>query len=185
LLASAAIVAAALGLHGAAAAAAPRADVVPLKAVPHSKVGRVDGTRAFVALAFDGRRLSGYVCDGTARRAATIAQWFEAGWDGRSPLTLVRKGIELRIDRVFADGHVRGHVQAFSGPHAFTVAAAPEPAGLQVGTDATRRVRATWIVLGDGSIRGAMADPRPRRCRPVQVTLTDGTTTIVTVCKMG
>ena len=41
----------------------------------------------------------------------------------------------------------------------------------------------TSIVLPNGDTRGVMVDPRPRKCRPVQVTLADGTTQIVTVCK--
>jgi hypothetical protein len=52
------------------------------------------------------------------------------------------------------------------------------PAGLYDGTDAARTVRATWIVLADGSVRGAMVCLRPpkRICRVVAVPLTNGTT---------
>ena len=57
------------------------------------------------------------------------------------------------------------------------------PAGLYDG--AAGGQRATTIVLADRRYRGTMADPRPRKCRPVLVTLADGTTEIVTVCKFG
>jgi hypothetical protein len=167
-------------LHGAASAGggAPPADGLRLAPVAASKVGRVEGTRAFVAVAFDGRRVQAYVCDGTARRPATISQWFRAPWHGRRPLTLVHDGVELRLDPVHADGRITGRVLAFSGPHAFTVRPATGPAGLYDGTDASGRVRATWIVLRDGSVRGAMACPRPPRrvCRVLTVTLTNGAT---------
>jgi hypothetical protein len=183
----AATAALALGLQGASQeqaaagpAAGPTADPVRLKLLPNSKVGRVAGTRAYIALSFDGRRLRAYVCDGTRGRPGTISQWLDARWDGHSPITLRRNGIEVRIDAVHADGRVTGRLTAFSGPHAFTVEPASGPAGLYDGTDSARphhRLRATWIVLADRSIRGAFACPRPpkKRCRVVTVTLADGT----------
>jgi hypothetical protein len=87
----------------------------------------------------------------------------------------------LRIDAVRADGRVTGQLTAFSGPHAFSVEPATGPAGLYDGSDSPgrrKRLHATWIVLADRSIRGAMVCPRPprRRCRVVTVTLADGTT---------
>ena len=87
-------------------------------------------------------------------------------------MILVRNGIELRIDRVHADGRVSGR------PHAFSVRPAKGPAGLYDGTDSSRRFRATWIVLADRSVRGTMVPTRPPRrvCRVVTVALADGTT---------
>jgi hypothetical protein len=152
--------------------------------VPHSKVGSVDGTRAFIALSFDGRHLRVFVCDGGAKRNPTISQWFKSRWDGRSAIALVRNGIELRIDAVHPDGRVTGHVTAFSGPHPFTAEPATGPAGLYDGVDRRERLRATWIVRADGSFRGNMAPTRPPRriCRLVTVALSDGTTTERVAC---
>ena len=163
--------------------AAPGADRVRLTAIPGAKVGRVAGTQAYVALAFDGRRLRAYVCDGADGRPPAIAQWFRGRWDGRSAIVLAVGGVELRIDRVHPDGRITGRLRGFGGSHAFTARPAAGPAGLYDGGDARRGLRVTWIVLADRSVRGAMVDPRPRKCRPVQVTLVDGTTQIVTVCK--
>jgi hypothetical protein len=174
-----------VALHAAAPAAqgAGHGDRPRVTLVPHSKVGRVAGTRAYVAVAWDGHRVRAYVCDGADGRPAAIAQWFRARWDGRTPITLAARGIELRIDRVHAGGRVTGRVRGFRGSHGFTARPATGPAGLYDGTGAGGRARVTWIVLADRSMRGAMVDPRPRKCRPVQVTLADGTTQIVTVCK--
>jgi hypothetical protein len=141
---------------------------------PAVSVGRVQGMEAYIAVTYDGKRLWAYACDGSARRPATKSAWFEAPWDGRAPITIVSTGgAKLRVEHVHADGRISGRL----GGHRFTVSPATGPAGL------VEREGAGWVVLGDGSIRGAMVDPRPRKCRPVQVTLADGTTQIVTVCK--
>jgi hypothetical protein len=162
----------------------PTAATHKLTLVPHSKVGTVDGTRAYIGLSFDGRRLRAYVCDGGNRRKATISQWFKSHWDGRSPLTLVRNGIELQIDAVHPDGRITGHLTAFSGPHRFSAWPATGPTGLYDGVDRRKRLRATWIVLADRSFRGNMAPTRPPRrvCRFVTVALADGTTTERVAC---
>jgi hypothetical protein len=182
LLVAALIAGSAFAIHAAGSPARDSGKAAPLrmKALPDSQVGRVAGTRAYIAASYDGKRLRVYVCDGTRERKATISQWFKARWDGRTPLTLVRNGIELKLDPVDADGRITGELTAFSGPHAFAVEPASGPAGLYDGTDTRGRdsVRSTWIVLADGSIRGAMACPRPPRlrCRVVTVTLTNGQT---------
>jgi hypothetical protein len=169
-------------IHAAGSPARDSGKAAPLrmKAIPDSLVGRVAGTRAYIAASYDGERLRVYVCDGTRRRKATISQWFKGHWDGRTPLTLVRNGIELKLDPIGADGRITGEMTAFSGPHGFAVEPVTGPAGLYDGTDVRGRdeVRSTWIVLADGSVRGAMACPRPprRRCRVVVVTMTNGET---------
>ena len=76
-----------------------------------------------------------------------------------------------------------GTVRARAVTGSFVLRRATGKAGLYDGADTGRRLRATTVVLGNGRYRGAMVDPRPRKCRPVQVTLVDGTTQIVTVCK--
>ena len=146
---------------------------------PRTAVGKVQGTEAFVALTHDGGRLRAYACDGSARRLATISAWFEAPWDGRSRISVVSDGIELEIERVRSDGRVVGRLDG----RRFTLAPATGPAGLYDRKVRTSRV--TSIVLPNGDTRGVMIDPRPRKCRPVQVTLADGTTQVVTVCKVG
>lgn len=169
----------AVALHVAGPPAAPAADraaPLRLKAVPNTQVGRIEGTRAHIAVSFAGHRVRVYVCDGTLKRRATIAQWFSARWDGRTPLRMTRNGITVRLDPVAADGRISGELTAFSGPHSFTVAPPGGPAGLYDGR--AGRARDTWIVQPDGSLRGAIVCPRPprRRCRVVVVTLANGQT---------
>jgi hypothetical protein len=154
-----------------------------LERVAQSRAGRLARTRAFVGLSLAGGRLQAYVCDGTPNRRATISQWFRGRWNGRSPLTLVRHGIELHLDPVRADGTVTGRLIASGGPHAFRVRASAPPAGLYDGADRRRAVRATWIVLADGSLRGTFASPRPKRCVPVPVTGSNGSVEYVVVCR--
>jgi hypothetical protein len=165
-------------VHSPTAPGRERAAAAPLKmkALPDSQVGHVAGTRAYIATNFDGRRLRVYVCDGTRKRKATISQWFKARWDGRTPITLVRGGIELKLDPVHTDGRITGELTAFSGPHRFAVEPPTGPAGLYDGEDDA--TRSTWIVRADGSVRGAMVCPRPprRRCRVVTVTMANGET---------
>jgi hypothetical protein len=190
LLAPAALVAAlALGLHTGApapapAGAAPVAERGFMKLVPDSFVGRLDGTRAYIALSYDGKRLRVYACDGSGRRLATIAKWLTGRWDGRSPITLARDGITVHIDRVDDAARITGTLRAFSGPHRFTVEPAAGPAGLYDGIDRKRHVRMTWIVLADQSVRGNMVPTRPPRriCRYHTVVLADGTTQERVIC---
>jgi hypothetical protein len=146
--------------------------------------GRGPGTRAYIALSFDGKRLRIYVCDGHGRRVATISKWLTGRWDGGSPIMLVRDGVEVRIDQLHDDGRISGTVRAFSGPHPFTVEPATGPAGLYDGIDRTNKLRATWIVRPDRSIRGNIIPTRPPRrvCRMHTFILSDGTTTERVVC---
>jgi hypothetical protein len=187
----AAALAAALGLIALApphpAVGAPDLPSVRPTLAPDSKVGQIKRTRAYIALSFDGRRLRAYVCDGKGRRRATISTWFSGRWDGRSPITLAADGLELRIDEVHPDGHVTGRVRLRRGTRRFTVEPATGPAGLYEGTirRGRHKLRATWIVLANRSARGAMACTLPTklRCYYATLTLVDGTTVTVKVCK--
>jgi hypothetical protein len=174
-------------LDGIAVAAARPLTVrpAPLRLAPlaHGYVARVIGTRAFVGLSAGPGIVRAYVCDGTATRRATISQWLVGRWDGLRPTTLRAGGVELRLDPIRADGRIVGSVRARAASGRFVLRPVKGPAGLYDG--AAGGQRATTVVLADGRYRGAMVDPRPRKCRPVQVTLADGTTEIVTVCKFG
>ena len=141
-------------------------------------VGPVDDSRAFVAVEADGARVRAYVCDGR-----TISQWFRGRWDRRRTVTLRAGGRTLRLRAPGADGRITGRLIQDGTSNTFTVKRATGPAGLY---DIRRgKTHATWVMLADRRVRGAMVDPRPRKCRPVQVTLVDGTTAVVTVCKVG
>ena len=75
-------------LFAAPVALARAADSAPVVTLPNTSVGRVEGTQAFIGLSLDGDRLRVYVCNGTAKRKATLSQWFKGRWDGRAALTL-------------------------------------------------------------------------------------------------
>jgi hypothetical protein len=117
-----------------AAVALPRSD---------SRVGRVQGTEAFIAVSYDGGRLRAYAGDGSARRPATMSVSFEADWDGREPVTTVGDGVRLRVERLHPDGRISGRLDG----HRFTATPATGPAGL------FDRAGSRWIVLADGSVR--------------------------------
>jgi hypothetical protein len=154
-------------LTAAPAAASPIR--IPLEPLPQTSVGRVDGTRAFIAASLHGDRLRVYVCDGTPRRDPTISTWFRHRWDGRA-LTLHSGGHTLRIRP-----SLRGR---FDG-HAFRLRRATMPAGLFRGRH--QRVRATWIVLASRKKRGTMVSTR-KPCRFVLVTGANGQQQWVSVC---
>jgi hypothetical protein len=140
-------------------------------------VGPVDDSRAFVAVETDGSRVRAYVCDGKS-----LSQWFRGTWDRKRPVTLRARGRRLRL-RPLPDGRIAGRLIQDGTSNTFMVKRATGPAGLY---DIRRgKTRATWVMLADRRFRGAMVDPRPRKCRPIRVTLADGTTQIVTVCKVG
>lgn len=145
-------------------------------------VGPVDDSRAFIAVETHGNRVRAYVCDGTAKRRASISQWFRGKWDGKRPITLRAGARRLRL-RPLPGGRIVGRLIQDGTSSTFTV----RPATGRAGLYEIRRgkTRATWVMLANGRYRGVMADPRPRKCRPVQVTLADGTRQIVTVCKVG
>jgi len=134
-------------------------------------VGRVQGTEAYLAVTYDGRHLRAYACDGSARRLPTTSAWFEAPWDGRSPITVVDGGHTLKLD-----GPLSGRVDG----HRFILDPAAGPGGLYERTSGT--TTATSVVLNNGEIRGNFVPTRPPRCRLVLVTSATGQQQYVTIC---
>jgi hypothetical protein len=157
----------------AAAALVPSAEAatrIPLKPLPVTSVGRVDGTRAFVAVSFKDGRLRVYVCDGTLKRDPTISTWFRHRWDGRKAIRLRAGGHTLALD-----GRMTGRLDG----HAFRLRAAGSRAGLFRGH--AGRTQTTWIVLPGGAKRGTFVPTRPPRCKLIAVTGSGGVQ-YVTVC---
>jgi hypothetical protein len=117
-------------------------------------VGRVDGSRAYIALVSDGRRLGGYLCDGR-----TLSVWLEPTRldDGHAKLRSRRGGALGDVALGASSG--RGTVRLGGVAHAFAVSRASGRAGLYravAGRAETRgAVEAGWIVIADGSVRGA------------------------------
>ena len=135
------------------------------------------GTEAFLAVIYDGHRLHAYACDGSARRLPTISSWFEAPWDGRSAISVVNGGVELRIERVHEDGRISGRLDG----RRFDAEPGDRACGALRADRAARR-RERSVVLASGDIRGAFIPLRPRKCRAVLVTSPGGTAQYVMVC---
>jgi hypothetical protein len=164
--------AATLLVMAAPALAAERAQLTPL---PNVRAGEVQGTRAFAALSYKDGRVRVYVCDGTLKRRPTISQWFSGRWDGHSALTLRAGGLTLRIH----EGGRTGELIQDGTSNTIQFSAVARPAGLFERKRAP--LRGAWIVLPGERIRGAMVDPRPRKCRAVQVSTSSGPTWVM-VC---
>ena len=139
----------------------------PVTELPNASVGRVEGTRAFIALSVSGDRVRVYVCDGTPTRRATVSQWFKGRWDGRSPLRLRAGGHVLRIESA--------RTGQFDGKR-FRVRPATGAAGVFERTK--QPLAGAWIALDERRVRGTFVPTRPpKRCFPVQQA--DGSTLIV------
>jgi hypothetical protein len=149
---------------------------IRLNPLPGAHVGRVDGTRAFIAVSLQNGRLRVYICDGTLRRDPTISTWFRSRWGGRKALTLHSDGHTLRLRPVAQDGSIAGRLDR---AHRFRVKPAHTPAGLFKGRKG--RLRTTWVVLPGLHKRGTFIPTRPPRCRVVLVSTSSGSTW-VTVC---
>ena len=122
------------------------------KDVSQTRVGRVQGSEAFIAVAYDGRGLRAYAVNGSARRPATLAKWFTARWDGRRAITMLSGASRLELEPLHADGRVSGTLDG----RAFSAAPATGPAGLY------ERSGRRAIVLADGSQR-SVSRPADRR----------------------
>jgi hypothetical protein len=134
-------------------------------------VGKVQGTEAYLAVTYDGHRLRAYACDGSARRLPTVSAWFEAPWDGRSPIAVTVGGHTLSMD-----GPTSGRLDG----HRFSLDPASGPGGLYEQVSGT--TSETSVVLNNGEIRGTFMPTRPPRCRVVLVTSSTGQSQYVTVC---
>jgi len=149
---------------------------IHLKPLPATSVGRIDGTRAFVAVSFKDGKLRVYVCDGTLKRDASISTWFRHAWDGRRAITLHAGGHMLELGAVRSGGRMEGRLDG----HAFRVRAARSPAGLFRGSGGG--TRATWIVLPGRAKRGTIV-PTRKKCRVVLVSGPNGSQQWVSVCE--
>lgn len=121
-----------------------------------SFVGPVDGSDAYVAIVTSPSGTTAYVCDSAAlglwfsSNAATGAASIEAGHPSGAALSATIEG-----------GSAHGTVVLGGVSHGFTARAAAFPAGLWEGFEpppageAVALARYGWIVLGDGTQRGA------------------------------
>ena len=94
-----------------------------------------------------------------------------------APITVVNGDVELRIERVHADGRISGRLDG----HRFELEPATGPAGFYEQTSGTT-TRDGRSCSRNGDIRGTFIPPRPRKCRTVLVTSSSGQQQWVTVC---
>lgn len=132
-------------------AAAPQASPEPAAAPAGQTVytGYTSGPRIAVAVAVQGDRAAGYLCDGKK-----IEAWVQGTRSG-DQVQMRSKNGAYTLTGTVADGRVEGTVSLANGrSYPFTAAAAGPPAGLyEQRPGATDRIG--WIVLPDGSQVGA------------------------------
>ncbi len=120
-------------------------------------VGKVEGTDAYVAVVDRGGEVVAYTCD-----SHDIATWFDGTADGGTIKGSAASGATLTATR--SGNRVSGSVYLADGAtHSFTAARANYPAGLWEAygnaADAQTRYRVGWVVLDDGTQRGAGTKP--------------------------
>jgi hypothetical protein len=118
---------------------------------PISFVGRVDGTEIYIAATMSGGPAQIYLCDGQQ-----IASWLRGTVDG-STITADDSDASV-VATISADG-LTGSVTVGDVGHSFTAARADFPADLWESlalADDGQLIRGGWIVLADGTQRGAV-----------------------------
>lgn len=131
------------------------AELAKVAAAPRpSFVGKVEGTNAYVAFVEEADGVIAYFCDGDK-----LGLWFR-GEAGSTTLDATHPSGAALSARRATDGFT-GSVTIAGTAHSFTTSSATHPAGLWEGFDlagqsgATENARFGWIVLPDGTQRGA------------------------------
>ena len=129
-------------------------------------VGRVQGSDAYIAVLTDGREISGYVCDDGG-----VGRWIGSSRlrDGIAPLRAGTTGERLgrvRID----DQRATGTIEVGGRERRFRARRVREQdAGLHfaIGKQTNRLLVGGWILLPDGTQRGAVAGVDMQKLRPL------------------
>lgn len=121
---------------------------------PRELVGKVETTDAFIGLVVNQDRVVGYVCDGTDA-TVSLSIWF-SGAVSKDAFDITAAGV--RFVGTVASGKVAtGTVTLTDGStHAFSTEVATPPAGVYADTTSFAGDLFGWIVLNDGSARGAV-----------------------------
>ncbi len=119
-------------------------------------VGKVQGSQAFIAVAKDGRKIGGYLCDD-----GTVSRWIEYAWlrNSRAPLIAGTTGERLgsvKIARSIATGKVDvgGRKLPF---RATRVKGRRTGLFFAVGKQKNRLLVGGWILRANGTQRGAVS----------------------------
>jgi hypothetical protein len=116
-----------------------------------SFVGLVDDTDAYIAVVSDGKRLAGYVCDGK-----TVSIWFKG--DVGDHAAGLRARTEQELGEVqFLGDTADGEIEIGGERRSFSAEIVVGDAGLYTAykKDDEGTVEVGWVVLNDGSQRGA------------------------------
>jgi hypothetical protein len=129
-------------------------------------VGRVPGSQAYIAVVVTRRTVRAYVCNGKAKTSRrTLARWLGANRTGD---TIHLRNRRVVIDATVSRAAVRGTVK-LPGRQArtFTATRARGRAGVYraEGRSGGSSYLGGWIILRDGSGRGAVIPPDPPACQ--------------------
>ena len=132
-------------------------------------VGRVQGSNAYIAVLKDGRRIGGYLCDN-----GSISRWIEYHGlrNGVAPLRAGTTGERLGSVRV-AGRSATGTVVIDGQKRRFRAALTREADGglhFAIGKQPGRLLVAGWILLPDGSQRGAVSRVNTQTLSPLAST---------------
>ena len=119
-------------------------------------VGKVKGSDAFIAVAKDGRKIGGYLCDN-----GTVSRWIEYAWlrHGRAPLIAGTTGKRLGTVKV-AGTAASGTIEVGGAKRSFRAKRVKsQRTGLffAVGKQKGRILVGGWILRPGGSQRGAVS----------------------------
>ncbi|MGH2945892.1 MAG: hypothetical protein ACRDPC_06455 [Solirubrobacteraceae bacterium] len=119
-------------------------------------VGRVQGSDAYIAVLKDGRKVGGYVCDN-----GSVSRWIKHSRlrDGRAPLHAGTTGERLGRVRI-AGRRATGTVEIHGQKRRFRARRIRQRDGglhFAVGKQPNRLLVGGWILLPDGTQRGAVA----------------------------
>ena len=132
-------------------------------------VGRVQGSNAYIAVLKDGRRIGGYLCDN-----GTVSRWIEYH-DLRNGVAQLRAGTTgERLGSVRVAGRSATGTVAIDGQKRhFRAALTPKARGglhFAIGKQPGRLLVAGWILLPDGSQRGAVSRVNTQTLSPLATT---------------
>lgn len=119
-------------------------------------VGRVQGSDAYIAVLKDGRKIGGYLCDN-----GTTSRWIEYRWlrNGVAPLVVGTSGERLGSVRIRGRS-ATGTVLVGGQKRRFRATLTRKQDGglhFAIGKQPDRLLVAGWILLADGSQRGAIS----------------------------
>jgi hypothetical protein len=160
--------AAVLGAGPAAGAAGAAAKEAAAGSAPAHFVGRVEGSNAYIAVLKSGRKIGGYVCQN-----GPGGGWIQYSWlqDGRAPL---RSADGRRIGQVAIAGDLAtGTVEVAGQERQFRARRTRGgSAGLHfaIGLTRNRLLVGGWILLPDGTQRGAVSGVNASTLSPVATT---------------